>query len=187
MERTKTQPSPEPQRKFRFTTRRSYGVSADVAGREFDRLSAEHGGRITSAQVVDAARPDEAPLHPAFEWDDEKAAERYRQHQASTLIRAVVLVPEVASHQPEHRAYVLTQTQEAPKPVYVKAEEVVQEPSLFADALQRLERTLSVARQSVVELRDLAQSAGSEPERLARIALAAQALEAAGAAVAALH
>jgi hypothetical protein len=187
MARKKTQSSQDQQRNFRFTTQRSYGISADVAGREFDRISAAHGGRLTSSLVVDEARPEQAPLHPAFEWDDEKAAERYRQHQASTLIRAVVLVPEVTSHQPEHRAYVLTQTQEEPKPVYVKAEEVVQEPSLFADALQRLERTLSVARQSVVELRDLAQSSGSEPERLARIALAAQALEAAGAAVAALH
>ena len=187
MARKKPQPSSETLRSFRFTTPRSYGVSPDVAGREFDRISAANAGRLTSAAVVDAARPDQAPLHPAFEWDDEKAAERYRQHQASTLIRAVVVLPEVASAKPEHRAYVLTQTPEEQKPVYVKAEEVVQEPSLFADALQRLERTLSMSRQSVLELRDLAQATGSEPERMARIALAAQALEAAGAAVAALH
>lgn len=175
-----------PLRTFKFSTDRGYGVSADVAGRELDRINRLHG-KVTSAAVVDEARPDDAPLHPAFEWDDAKAAERFRLNQASTLIRAVVVVPEPVAGHSEHRAYVLTQTAEDPKPVYVKAEEVVQNPGLFADALGRLERLLSQARHSVDELRGLAESAGTEPERMARIALAARALEAAGAAVAALH
>lgn len=162
-----------------------YGVPASVAGAELDRLRAEGGGKLTSSAVVDAARPDDAPLHPAFEWDDAAAAERYRQHQASTLIRAVVVQRDAAT--PEHRAYVLTRPADEPKPVYVRAEDVAQDASLFADAIERLERIVSQAQRSAAELRDLAERENTEPERMARIALAMQALQAAGAAVAALH
>lgn len=46
-------------------------------------------GQLTPALVVVAARAETHPLHSRFEWDDSVAGERYRQAQASELIRAV--------------------------------------------------------------------------------------------------
>lgn len=46
-------------------------------------------GELTPPAVVDAARPEESPLHSCFEWDDGRAAEQYRLVQAGTLIRRV--------------------------------------------------------------------------------------------------
>lgn len=172
--------------KFKFTRDAGFGVSADVAGRELQRIAKEHG-HLTSKLVVDEARPEDAALHPAFEWDDAIAAERYRLNQASTLVRAVVVVPSDPKAGSEHRAYVLTSIDSEPRPVYVDAQTVVDSPSMFADALTRLERRLSEAKQSVDELRSLAEQSGAEPERMARIGLAIKAIEAAGAAVAGLH
>lgn len=172
--------------KFRFTREAGFGVSADVAGRELRRIAQQHG-HITSKMVVDESRPEDAALHPAFEWDDGIAGERYRLHQASSLVRAVVVVPPEKSEAPEHRAYVLTSVETEPRPVYVDAQTVVDTPSMFADALGRLERRLTDAKQSVEELRGLAEQSGAEPERMARIGLAIKAIEAAGAAVAGLH
>jgi hypothetical protein len=69
------------------------GVDAQTAGEELDRIRQEHG-MLEPGIVVDESRPDEAPLHPAFEWCDPKAAELYREHQASHLIKQVrVIVP----------------------------------------------------------------------------------------------
>ena len=69
------------------------GVDAQTAGEELDRIRQEHG-TLEPGTVVDEARPDEAPLHPAFEWCDPKAAELYREHQATHLIKQVrVIVP----------------------------------------------------------------------------------------------
>jgi hypothetical protein len=48
-------------------------------------------GILTAQAVVDAARPDDHPLHLHFEWDDEKAGEKYRVAQARQLIRIVKL------------------------------------------------------------------------------------------------
>jgi hypothetical protein len=46
-------------------------------------------GRLTAPLVVEAARPEDAPLHSQFEWDDGVAAEKYRLTQARHLITSV--------------------------------------------------------------------------------------------------
>jgi len=51
--------------------------------------SLERDGRLLPADVVNAARPTNSPLHPHFDWDDSSAAEKYRLDQARTLIRSV--------------------------------------------------------------------------------------------------
>ena len=74
------------------TAEAQYGVDAQTAGEELARIKREH--RILEpATVVEESRPEEAPLHPVFEWCDPKAAEQWREHQASQLIRRVRVVP----------------------------------------------------------------------------------------------
>lgn len=64
------------------------GVSAQVAGERLADLRVQHGA-VTPAVVLEDARPKGSPLHPAFEWDNKKAAERYRLQQASYIIRSI--------------------------------------------------------------------------------------------------
>lgn len=64
-------------------------VKAEVAGQVMQRLESE--GRLTPANLVEEARPEESPMHKAFEWDDVKAAENYRRQQATQMIRAIVV------------------------------------------------------------------------------------------------
>lgn len=64
-------------------------VKAEVAGEVMERLESE--GRLTPANLVEEARPVDAPMHRAFEWDDAKAAENYRRQQATQMIRAIVV------------------------------------------------------------------------------------------------
>lgn len=49
----------------------------------------ERYGDLTPANVVDAARDEDHPLHGRFEWDDAVAGEKYRLAQARQLIRVV--------------------------------------------------------------------------------------------------
>lgn len=60
--------------------------TAQVLGQELGRMEQAYGG-ITAAQLLEAAEPQESVFHPFFEWDHNKAAERYRLQQASRLIR----------------------------------------------------------------------------------------------------
>lgn len=54
----------------------------------------ESRGRLTPSELVNESRPTDAPLHDLFEWDDEIAAERYRETQAAYIIRSVEVVTE---------------------------------------------------------------------------------------------
>lgn len=67
------------------------GVTAQVVGDTLKKLEAEHNV-VTPAAVVSIARPRTAPLHGCFEWDDGRAAEKYRLDQARLIIRSVEVV-----------------------------------------------------------------------------------------------
>lgn len=71
----------------------SSDLTPQVAQRALEALRKKLG-LITPERVLEAARPERAVLHAAFEWDDSVAAERYRLAQAGYLIRAVVCIPD---------------------------------------------------------------------------------------------
>ena len=64
-------------------------IPASVAGEVLTKLSEE--GRLTARDLVEESRPETAPLHSAFEWDDTEAAERWREQQGRNLIGAIVI------------------------------------------------------------------------------------------------
>ena len=115
------------------------GVDAQTAGSELDRIR-RRDGTLRPDVVVDEARPEEAPLHPAFEWSDPVAAEQWREHQASTLIKIVRVVP--AAPVEERVASVRPVTQ-APAPVVERydpmAKEVLEAVGLVVEARRRVE------------------------------------------------
>lgn len=161
-------------------------VPAEKAAAEFERIREKTGG-LTPGAVVDASRPKSAVLHSAFEWDDKKAAEQYRQNQAATIIRAIVVTHDDADV-PEHRQYVLVTQDDKPQAVhYVPAEIAAQRVDLFSDALGRLEAKVRELQSSIREFESLAQREAKDPERMARIGMAVKALETASAAIAGLH
>ena len=73
-------------------------ASASVAGAVCERLESE--GRLTAKDLLDDSRPADAPLHSAFEWDDDIAAEKYRENQARHIISCLVIKPEPTAPSP---------------------------------------------------------------------------------------
>ena len=69
-----------------YAWRFGMSVKADVAGMELEKLQEEHG-KLTPAIVVNAARTEDNPLHPLFDWQDKTAAEAYRHQQAAYILR----------------------------------------------------------------------------------------------------
>jgi len=127
-------------------------------------------GNLVPLDVVDAARPKKAPLHPAFEWDNSVAAEQYRVHQARNLIRSVRIVVD-ESDAPTTPAFVHVEVNN-----YQPIEAVISRPDLFELALAELHRKFSAAERAVRELESAATQGGS-PDRMAAIGLAVQGFE----------
>lgn len=65
-------------------------VDAQIAGEVCMSLKESEQG-LTPKTLVEASRPDDAPLHDEFEWNDSVAAELYREKQAGHLIRNLVI------------------------------------------------------------------------------------------------
>ena len=70
----------------------THKVSAEIAGRVMEELG--EGPGLTAQNLVNVSRPEDAPLHPCFEWDDSVAGERYREWQARKLIGAIEIIRE---------------------------------------------------------------------------------------------
>ncbi len=65
-------------------------IDPQVAGAVCDEL--EKKGKLTPSELVEVSRDEAAPLHKAFEWNDEEAARRYRETQAGYIIRSLEVV-----------------------------------------------------------------------------------------------
>ena len=67
-------------------------LKAEPVGNALERLREEKNGRLKPPDVIEDARNRRSPMHPAFEWSDPLAAQKYRLDQARALIRCVQLV-----------------------------------------------------------------------------------------------
>lgn len=64
-------------------------VEAEKAQKELERIWQEQKS-LSPGVIVEGSRAKKSVLHNAFEWDNRKAAEAYRQVQARTILRMIV-------------------------------------------------------------------------------------------------
>jgi hypothetical protein len=127
-------------------------ITPEVAGQELQRIH-EENGTLRSQSVVDAARPEEAPLHPAFEWDDSVAGEQFRNIQARSLIKTVQIVREENDEEVTEPVYINVSRQDS---AYEPVQKVVSTPDLFEAAFSQVCGRLNAAQQALQELQQLA-------------------------------
>lgn len=56
-------------------------IDANIVGGVVEQIEAENGS-VTKEKFLDFSRPLDSPTHDIFEWDDSKAAEKYRLEQS---------------------------------------------------------------------------------------------------------
>ena len=104
-------------------------------------------GVLTCEAVLDAARPENSPLHGYFTWDDSRAAERYRLIEAGRLIATVRIEyrRKKAAQVVYAPAFIPTGTNSEGKREYFPVEEVTRNEFLqqkaLADARSEMEGT----------------------------------------------
>ena len=52
---------------------------AQIYGEELMRIAKKLGRMPTLKEILESAKDKNSPLHDYFEWDDRKAAEKYKQ------------------------------------------------------------------------------------------------------------
>lgn len=79
-------------------------VTAQIVGEEIEELVEANGGALLPDTVLKSAKRKNSRLHPCFEWDDKKAAHKFRLDQATQLMRSVVV--EIESDDPKDHGMV---------------------------------------------------------------------------------
>jgi len=155
-------------------------VDPDAALVELERIRIEHGGKLKPEDVVKESEPKEAVLHPMFEWRNAVAANEYRLWQARHLVKSIrIVVVEDDDRTVENPYYVpvRVENEEGKKENYYQAAEIaVTRPDEWLSALAGAQAKVSQARKSLEELERIARGSG-DSDRLARLAIAAKALD----------
>lgn len=151
---------------FKYADNYSSPVSPDVAGRELERIRKKRG-ELKTAEVVEEARPKDAPLHPVFEWRDDVAAEEYRKQQARQLIRGIKVVYDNSGKPSESRMYVNIRQEE--RQHYVPAVEAMSDNDMREHVLSRLSATIMHYNSEMQNLRGLAKVKAKMRELISEI------------------
>lgn len=114
-----------------------FKVSAQDAGYELNRIYQKRG-ELVPRDIVDESRPQDAVLHPCFEWRDDVAAEKYRENQARKICDCIVVTHEREEKPPvQVRAVMHAQGAYHPTQVIVQQKDMYE--SLYQSALRELE------------------------------------------------
>lgn len=66
-------------------------MDANVVGGVVEKIESEHGA-VTKELLLEESRPEDSATHSMFEWDNDKAAEKWRLEQAKQTINALRVV-----------------------------------------------------------------------------------------------
>jgi|CXWL01.1.fsa_nt_gi hypothetical protein len=144
---------------------------AAMADAEFKKILTQHG-RITPSAVVNWARPASNPLHEYFEWNKNKAHERYLLDQAQRLIQEVsIIVMNVKKKPVRVRAWVSTVDRHGRhySPIIPVLSKKETRDQLLAEALQALEH-LRKKYEILSELAEVFESAQRVSKKLKKAA-----------------
>jgi hypothetical protein len=132
-------------------------VPAEKAGAELSRMEQKHG-HISPEIVLEESRAKKALLHGLFEWDDTKAAEKYRLSQAGGIIRNLVVIIDEQKNMEPVRAYVNV-VPEAParRGEYINITSALTEETTRETTLEMAKRELKEFEKKYSNLAELAE------------------------------
>jgi hypothetical protein len=121
-----------------------FPVGAQIAAERLHTIRVANG-ELTPRGVVDDAANPRSPLHPCFEWDDERAADSHRLWQARKLMGSIVVAEYAdAPLVNETRAFVHVTLED---PQYVPIEVAMTNVDMREEILDRARKEIRVWRQ----------------------------------------
>jgi len=140
---------------YKFAPGSGFSGDAEATFLELENIRKQNDGKLQTHDVVDAARSKNSPLHPHFEWDDHKAAEKYRQNTARSLVRAIIVQPDQEKGKKEQttfKPYISVTTEEnGEKQRYYQNIEVASKDE-FESALEMFQLKLAQLQTAIEQM-----------------------------------
>lgn len=120
-------------------------------GVDAQKVAEEIGEKnVTPEEILEKAADPNSELHKCFEWDDKKAAYKYRIQQARTVICNLVYVTEDKENQPRVFYQLTTEKSE-----YHPTKMILQNPDEYSLLLNKAKSALKSTRQTYATVREL--------------------------------
>jgi len=135
----------------------NYPADAQQVGEYINNVSREVN--ITPGVLVDLARDKSNILHPCFTWDDETAAEKYREGEARSIIGNLVFVESEDSKAEPVRAfvhYVEDDTEQEVRAYYMPTHQAMQDEKVREYVMQQALKELEAFRRKYGHLKQFA-------------------------------
>ncbi len=130
-------------------------LAAQLVGDHLETLRVKNGDRLNAELVVKDAEPEEATLHPIFEWNNNLAGHKYRCEQARYVMRHLVVEYAVEDREPkETRVYVTIH--DNPDGPYIRYNQALSNPEHRELLIERALRELIRTRTEYEDLTELA-------------------------------
>ena len=118
--------------------------------RVYDEL-AVLGDNVKPAEIVEAAKDEESELHKCFEWDDTKAAHKYRLTQARTLVLNLVITESKPTEEPQQVRVMNTSKDGG----YKQTKFIVQDKDEYQHMLEKAKAELRAFKKKYAMLQEL--------------------------------
>ncbi len=128
-------------------------TDATVAGEVCEELDKTVG--LTPQNLVDASRPEDAPLHREFEWDDTIAAEEYRRVQARHIITNLAVVIEEKKQEPVRAFFSLEYGFKKNEGAYESTVRIMSDEEMKARLLEKAKAEMIAFKSKYKMLREL--------------------------------
>lgn len=122
-------------------------ADANIAGAMCEQLEQTVG--LTAKNLLDANRPENAPLHNEFEWDDSIAAEQFRESQARHIINCLCVATEEEDQEPVRAFFTIS------RPVYESLNVILSSEEKHNDLLRLALKELNAFRAKYNNLKQL--------------------------------
>ena len=126
--------------------------NAQEAGELFEQLSATPEG-LTAKTLLEANKPEEAPLHSDYEWDDTVAAEEWRLHQSRHFLNSIAIVTQISEEEEPELVRAFHIVTEAHK--YEPIEAIIKEPTKYEALLSNALAELTAFQNKYSTLKEL--------------------------------
>lgn len=103
------------------------------------------GDNVTPKDVLKKAKSSKTELHKCFEWDDSVAAEKFRVHQASNVLRSIIVIDDNETSPIKHSIRAFEHINVGGKNLYMETK------SILTDE-EKAEKLIAEIMQSILEL-----------------------------------
>jgi hypothetical protein len=136
-------------------------VDAEKAGQHIELLQQRRGGQVTPKDILEDARSNKSPLHDAFEWSDDKAAEQFRMQQARHILQSIIIEVKIKHGKPATPMRAFVNVTKRGESTYVGLQTAMSDKELRAQVIDRAWSELVSWRDRYQEYQELAKMVGA--------------------------